>query len=81
MIATAALTAVVAFLQSYISAKDSDAAKRQIGTLEYENIAQAQAIAQAAAAKRTAEVIQRLSDADLALRMRNTNDAISKAQS
>lgn len=77
----AALGAVVAMIQGYINGKDNDAAKRQIGTLEYENLAQAQELARAKAAATTVEIVSRLPSPELAERVRRTNDAILKAQS
>lgn len=80
MLATAAFTAVVAFLTQYFAAQDSEAAKRQIGALEYENLAIAEQLKQAAAAKATAQVVEHLDSDALKQRMLTTNVKLAAAQ-
>lgn len=70
--------ALAGIVNNYIASKQLDATKRQIGNLEYENFTQAQAMAQAEAAKTTAEIIANLDDDAIAERMYRTNDIIAK---
>ena len=56
----------------YLKEREYGNAQRQIGGLEYENIAMQDAADRAAAAKETAEIISSLSNDDLINRVQST---------
>lgn len=82
------LTAIVAAVISGITAailawgdkKKASEGERQLGILEYENVATKEALARAKAADRTEQIVGSMSGDELAERMRRTNDLLEQAR-
>lgn len=70
------LTGVGSFLTQWIKAEDYDEAQRQLGKLEYENIAKNASLEQAKAAATTGQLIRSLDDDELLKRVRATTEDI-----